>query len=367
MSQPEITYAAAGVDTEAGDRAVDLMKAAVGATHNQHVYGGLGGFAGLFDISALKEMRRPLLATSTDGVGTKIELARQLDKHDTIGQDLVGMVIDDIVVIGARPLFMTDYIACGQVVPERIASIVTGIAQACAVCDTALVGGETAEHPGLLADDEYDIAGAVTGVVDEPRLLGPQRVQQGDAIVALASSGLHSNGFSLVRSALAAAGVGLTDVLPEFGRTVGEELLEPTRLYAPICLPMLEHEGAVHAMAHITGGGLGANISRVVPSGLRARIRRDSWQVPPVFSAVQRWGNVPVQDLENTLNMGVGMALICPPGQVDSLTEQAAAQGCEAWLLGEVISDDDALTGTRVAGAKGVDGGAAELVGDYCC
>ncbi|MDO5700186.1 MAG: phosphoribosylformylglycinamidine cyclo-ligase [Bowdeniella nasicola] len=364
MTRPSLTYAAAGVDTQAGDRAVDLMKAAVGATHGPHVYGDFGGFAGLFDASALREYTRPLLATSTDGVGTKVDLARRLDVHDTIGQDLVAMVVDDIVVMGARPLFMTDYIACGEVVPERISAIVTGIANACAACDTALLGGETAEHPGLLAPEEYDIAGAVTGVVEEGEMLGAHRVRPGDVLLALASSGLHSNGYSLVRAALAAADVDLEAHDDEFGRTVGEELLEPTRLYTPICLPLLA-QGGVHAMAHVTGGGLAANLARVLPKGLRGRVIRSSWQVPPVFTAVQAWGQVPIEDLENTLNLGVGMVLVCDPQKVDDIRVAVQTTDCDAWVLGEVAEDGEQVSGTYVSGTKGVDGGSVELIGQY--
>ena len=240
QSAPGITYAAAGVDTAAGDRAVALMKDAVAATMTPAVVGGVGGFAGLVDVSALRDYRRPLLATSTDGVGTKVAIAQALDIHDTIGQDLVGMVVDDIVVVGARPLLMTDYIACGHVVPERIADIVRGIAQACAAIGTPLLGGETAEHPGLMAPDEYDVAGAATGVVEADRMLGAEKVHAGDVLVALGASGLHSNGYSLVRRVIEHAGWGLEREVPEFGRTLGQELLEPTRLYTRVCLAMLE-------------------------------------------------------------------------------------------------------------------------------
>jgi phosphoribosylformylglycinamidine cyclo-ligase len=233
------TYAAAGVDTNAGDLAVSLMKAAVSATHGPEVLGGFGGFAGLYDVSFLTSFTRPLLATSTDGVGTKVAIAQALDKHDTIGQDLVGMVVDDIIVVGARPLFMTDYIACGKVVPERIASIVEGIAKACAATGTALVGGETAEHPGLLGPDDYDVAGAATGVVEADQVLGAERVRSGDVVIAMASSGLHSNGFSLVRHILAKRGIGYTDTSDELGGVVGEALLEPTRLYTGPLLSVL--------------------------------------------------------------------------------------------------------------------------------
>lgn len=360
-----LTYAAAGVDTEAGDAAVELMKSAVAATHGSAVVGGFGSFAGLFDASALAGMTHPLLATSTDGVGTKVDLARRLDKHDTIGQDLVGMVIDDIVVIGARPLFMTDYIACGKVVPERIAAIVSGIANACKACNTALIGGETAEHPGLLGEDEYDVAGAVTGVVERDAMLGPDRVKSGDVVVGLAASGLHSNGYSLVRSTLEHAGIGLEDHHEEFGRTVGEELLEPTRLYAPICLPMVEQTDGIRAMSHITGGGLGANLARVLPAGLRARVIRSSWLVPPVFSAVQAWGGVPVADLENTLNLGIGMALVVDPDSVDDVQRLASEHDCDSFVIGEIGDDNDPIEGTHISGTKGVAGGSVELIDDY--
>ena len=275
----QVTYAAAGVDTEAGDKAVELMKDAVRATHGPQVLGGVGGFAGLYDASALLTYRKPLLATSTDGVGTKVAIAQALDIHDTIGFDLVGMVVDDIVVVGAKPLFMTDYIACGRVVPERIAGIVRGIAAACSVAGTALVGGETAEHPGLLGPDDYDVAGAATGVVEADQLLGPERVRAGDVLVALGSSGLHSNGYSLVRKVVSVAGWSLDRHVDELGRTLGEELLEPTRVYASDCLALAERAGVagLHAYSHVTGGGLASNVARVLPPGLVADIDRGGW------------------------------------------------------------------------------------------
>lgn len=234
-----ITYASAGVDVEAGDRAVELMKAHIEATHTPQVMGGVGGFAGLYDASELKRLPRPLLATSTDGVGTKVAIAQAMDIHDTIGFDLVGMVVDDIVVMGAKPLFMTDYIATGKVEPARIAAVVSGIAKAAAETGTALVGGETAEHPGLLEPEEYDVAGAATGVVDASAVLGPERVRAGDVIIGMASSGVHSNGYSLVRRVISSAGWDYEREVEEFGRTLGEELLEPTRLYTTPCLDLV--------------------------------------------------------------------------------------------------------------------------------
>ena len=369
---PAITYADAGVDTAAGDRAVALMKDAVASTMTPAVVGGVGGFAGLVDVSTLRDYRRPLLATSTDGVGTKVAIAQALDIHDTIGQDLVGMVVDDIVVVGARPLLMTDYIACGHVVPERIADIVRGVAQACAAVGTPLLGGETAEHPGLMAPDEYDVAGAATGVVEADRMLGAEKVRAGDVLVALGASGLHSNGYSLVRRVIEHAGWGLEREVPEFGRTLGQELLEPTRLYTRVCLAMLETlsspaaPGPVHALSHITGGGLAANVARVLPAGLIADVDRASWTVPPVFSTVRELGSVPWEDLEGTLNLGVGMVAVVEPGVVDAVLRVAEGSEIPAWVLGEVHDAGKyEAQGRVVSGTKGVDGGAVDIHGTY--
>lgn len=369
---PAITYADAGVDTAAGDRAVALMKDAVASTMTPAVVGGVGGFAGLVDVSTLRDYRRPLLATSTDGVGTKVAIAQALDIHDTIGQDLVGMVVDDIVVVGARPLLMTDYIACGHVVPERIADIVRGIAQACAAIGTPLLGGETAEHPGLMAPDEYDVAGAATGVVEADRMLGAEKVRAGDVLVALGASGLHSNGYSLVRRVIEHAGWGLEREVPEFGRTLGQELLEPTRLYTRVCLAMLETlsspaaPGPIHALSHITGGGLAANVARVLPDGLIADVDRASWTVPPVFSTVRELGSVPWEDLEGTLNLGVGMVAVVEPGVVDAVLRVAEGSEIPAWVLGEVHEAGKyEAQGRVVSGTKGVNGGAVDIHGTY--
>ena len=369
---PAITYADAGVDTAAGDRAVALMKDAVASTMTPAVVGGVGGFAGLVDVSTLRDYRRPLLATSTDGVGTKVAIAQALDIHDTIGQDLVGMVVDDIVVVGARPLLMTDYIACGHVVPERIADIVRGIAQACAAIGTPLLGGETAEHPGLMAPDEYDVAGAATGVVEADRMLGAEKVRAGDVLVALGASGLHSNGYSLVRRVIEHAGWGLEREVPEFSRTLGQELLEPTRLYTRVCLAMLETlsspaaPGPIHALSHITGGGLAANVARVLPDGLIADVDRSSWTVPPVFSTVRELGSVPWEDLEGTLNLGVGMVAVVEPGVVDAVLRVAEGSEIPAWVLGEVHDAGKyEAQGRVVSGTKGVDGGAVDIHGTY--
>lgn len=344
MSEPTSAYAAAGVDIEAGDRAVELMKAHVARTRRPEVLGELGGFAGFFDAAAFRKYDHPVLATSTDGVGTKVAIAQALDKHDTIGFDLIGMLVDDLVVVGAEPLFVTDYIACGKVVPERIAAIVSGIAAACEVAGAALLGGETAEHPGLLNADEYDIAGATTGVVERDKILGPERVRHGDVVIGLASSGLHSNGYSLVRHALLErAGWALDRDVEELGCTLGEGLLVPTRVYARDILTLIE-TAPVHAISHITGGGLANNLVRVLPAGVQATLRRDSWTPAPIFSLVQRVGEVPQADIEATLNMGVGMAVVAPADAVDALVRTASALGLSPWILGEVTAFEGAAS-----------------------
>jgi phosphoribosylformylglycinamidine cyclo-ligase len=346
------SYAEAGVSIEAADRAVDLMKVWVEKARRPEMIGGIGGFAGLFDASALTAYKRPLLATSTDGVGTKVAIAQAMDVHDTIGFDLVGMVVDDLVVCGAEPLFMTDYIACGRVIPERIAAIVKGIAEACVEAGCALVGGETAEHPGLLGPDDYDVAGATTGVVEADDLLGPALVRPGDAVLAMASSGLHSNGYSLVRHVIAKAGWELDRDVPELGRTLGEELLEPTRIYAKACLA-LARAGHVHAMAHVTGGGLAANLARVMPVELSATLERGTWTPAPIFDVVRRAGGVPQPDLEATLNCGVGMVALLDPDGIDAAISLLDGFGIHAWVAGEV-------------GAAGADsGGTVSLVGQH--
>ncbi|QZQ56140.1 phosphoribosylformylglycinamidine cyclo-ligase [Curtobacterium sp. TC1] len=359
-------YAEAGVDTAAGDLAVELMKSAVAATHNSHVLGGVGGFAGLYDVSFLKDFAHPLLATSTDGVGTKVAIAQAIDKHDTIGQDLVGMVVDDIVVVGAKPLFMTDYIACGRVVPNRIADIVAGIARGCSATGTALVGGETAEHPGLLGPDDYDVAGAATGVVEAGSQLGAHLVQDGDVVLAIESSGLHSNGYSLVRHILASRGVGYTDQLPEFGGvSVGEALLEPTRLYTTPLLELLEqHPGAVHSLSHVTGGGIAANLARVLPVGSWIEVDRSSWQPLPVFRVLADMAGTPIEDTEGTWNLGIGMFAVVSASAAVDVIESLGVAGMPAWPVGTIATSARDLSGFE-QGAKGVDGGAVRLVGSY--
>ncbi|MDX5318855.1 MAG: phosphoribosylformylglycinamidine cyclo-ligase [Actinomycetes bacterium] len=358
-----LNYAAAGVDTAAGDHAVELMRAAVAATHTPAVLAGAGGFAGMYDASALLAMKRPILATSTDGVGTKIRIAQAMGVHHTIGQDLVAMVVDDLVVSGATPLFMTDYIACGKVVPERIADIVRGIAEACAATGTALVGGETAEHPGVMEPDDYDVAGAATGVVDAEAVLGPHRVADGDRVVALASSGLHSNGYSLVRRIVEVSGWALDRDVPEFSRTLGEELLEPTRLYTRLCLAMLP---GVHAFAHVTGGGLAANLARVVPAGALAVVDRREIVPPPVFRVLRELGDVTWDDLEGTFNLGVGMLALVPAEEEARVIATARDADVDAWTIGEVRAGATPSNGaTVVSGTKGITAGAVALEGNY--
>ncbi|MEV4296617.1 phosphoribosylformylglycinamidine cyclo-ligase [Microbispora rosea] len=333
------SYADAGVDIEAGDRAVELMKSRVARSRRPEVVDDASGFAGLFDASAFLRYRRPLLATSTDGVGTKVMLAQQLGKHDTIGIDLVGMVVDDLVVCGAEPLFMTDYIACGKVVPERIADIVGGVAEGCRLAGCALVGGETAEHPGAMGPDEYDLAGAGTGVVEADEMLGPDRVVPGDVVLGLASSGVHSNGYSLVRHVIKTAGLGLEQELPELGRTLGEELLEPTRIYSLDCLALIR-ETEVHALAHITGGGLAANLARSLPGTVDALLDRSSWTPPAIFEVLGGRGGVPQEEMDKTFNLGVGMCAIVPAAEADRALALLTGRGLPAWVLGEVVAGE---------------------------
>jgi len=365
---PQNPYTEAGVDTAAGDLAVELMKSAVRRTHGPEVLGGVGGFAGLFDASALRAYAKPLLATSTDGVGTKVAIAQAIDKHDTIGQDLVGMVVDDIVVVGARPLFMTDYIACGKVFPERIADIVRGIALGCEQTGTALVGGETAEHPGLLGINDYDVAGAATGVVEADRVLGADRVQPGDVVLALASSGPHSNGYSLIRHIVAGKGISYGAHAAEFGRTWGEELLEPTRLYTlPLLRLLSQVPDAVHALSHVTGGGIAANLARVLPQGTWTELDRSTWSPSPVFRVLADLGGLRLEDTEGTWNLGVGFLAVVAAEKADAAASALHAEGIATWQVG-VVRDgarpDDAH-GHFEEGAKGVDGGAVRLVGTY--
>ncbi len=330
-------YKAAGVDIDAGERAVALLKSRVSRARRSEVMGDLGGFAGLFTLD-LKRYTSPVLASSTDGVGTKLMIAQALDKHDTVGLDLVGMVVDDLVVCGAEPLFMNDYVACGKVVPERMADIVGGVAEGCAQAGCALVGGEIAEHPGMLQPDEYDLAGTGVGVVEADAILGAERVKAGDVVIAMGSSGLHSNGYSLARHALLSlARMRLDAVVAEFGRTLGEELLEPTRIYAKDCLALIA-ETDVHAFAHVTGGGLASNLARVLPVGTAVTVDRTTWSIPAVFTCIAERGHVAAEEMERTFNLGVGMIAIVPPDDADRALATLLGRHIPAWVAGTVAA-----------------------------
>ena len=336
------TYKDSGVDIDAGDRAVELMKASIARASRPEVMGGIGGFAGLFDASALKDMKRPLLATSTDGVGTKTEIARQMGKYDTIGEDLVAMVVDDLVVCGAEPLFMTDYIAVGKVIPERIADIVSGIARGCEKSGTALVGGETAEHPGLLAEDEFDIAGAATGVVDADKQLSAEKVKAGDLIIAMPASGFHANGYSLIRHILQSQKLDLQKTYDGLDKTLGEILLTPTEIYTLDCLALIKAQGGkLRTFSHITGGGLADNTARVIPAGLTAQYDRSTWTLPAATKFLSEVASVPASDMERTWNCGIGMSAIVDPSVGDLVIRSLGARGMQAWVAGVVEPSTD--------------------------
>ena len=339
------TYKDAGVDIDAGDRAVQLMKASIAKASRPEVMGGIGGFAGLFDASALKKFNKPLLATSTDGVGTKTEIARALGKYDTIGEDLVAMVVDDLVVCGAEPLFMTDYIAVGRVIPERIAEIVAGIARGCEKANTALVGGETAEHPGLLGDDEFDIAGAATGAVDADKLLSADQVRAGDVIIAMPSSGFHANGFSLVRHIIKTKKLSLEAHVSEYGKSSGEVFLTPTEIYTLDCLALIKVlEKNLRTFSHITGGGIAENTARVIPQGLSARYDRSTWSLPVEMEYMAAMGGVPQSDMERTWNCGIGMVAIVDPSVADLAMKSLSARGMKAWIAGDIQSSQNSAS-----------------------
>jgi phosphoribosylformylglycinamidine cyclo-ligase len=304
--------------------------------------GGIGGFAGLFDASALKKFNKPLLATSTDGVGTKTEIARALGKYDTIGEDLVAMVVDDLVVCGAEPLFMTDYIAVGKVIPERIAEIVAGIARGCEKANTALIGGETAEHPGLLDHDEFDIAGAATGAVDADKLLSADQVRKGDVIIAMPSSGFHANGFSLVRHIIKTKKLSLEAHVSEYGKSSGEVFLTPTEIYTLDCLALIKVlEKNLRTFSHITGGGIAENTARVIPQGLSARYDRSTWSLPVEMEYMAAIGGVPQGDMERTWNCGIGMVAIVDPSVADLAIKSLSARGMKAWIAGDIQSSQN--------------------------
>ncbi|CAB0871308.1 phosphoribosylformylglycinamidine cyclo-ligase [Corynebacterium diphtheriae] len=328
-----VSYAAAGVDIEAGDKAVELFAPLAKKATRPEVRGGLGGFAGLF---ALGKYREPLLAAGSDGVGTKLAIAQAMDKHDTIGIDLVAMCVDDLVVCGAEPLFLQDYIAIGKVVPEHVAQIVSGIAEGCIQAGCALLGGETAEHPGVMEPEHYDVSATAVGVVEADEVLGPDRVRNGDVVIAMASSGLHSNGYSLARHVLLEkAGLPLDGHMEEFDRTLGEELLEPTKIYTKDCLALAD-ECEVHTFCHVTGGGLAGNLARVIPEGLTAELSRATWTPGQIFRTIETIGQVPQVEMEKTFNMGVGMVAVVAPKDRDRALAILTARHIDAWELGTV-------------------------------
>ncbi|MCF8603088.1 phosphoribosylformylglycinamidine cyclo-ligase [Gordonia sp. HY442] len=345
------SYAAAGVDIDAGERAVELFAPHAKRATRPEVMGGLGGFAGLFSLKG--DYREPVLAASSDGVGTKLAVAQAMGIHDTVGRDLVAMVVDDLVVCGAQPLFLQDYIAVGKVIPEMVADIVKGIADGCVDAGCALLGGETAEHPGVMEDTHYDISATGVGVVEADSILGPDRVRPGDVAIAMGSSGLHSNGYSLARKVLLEWGhLDLGGHVEEFERTLGEELLEPTRIYAKDCLA-LAAETEVRTFAHITGGGLADNLGRVIPTGLEAVLERRSWTPAPIFSLIAQRGRVERAEMERTFNMGVGMVAIVAPEDTDRAQAILTARHVDNWVLGSIKRADSAEKGS------------AELVGDH--
>ncbi|HZN20040.1 MAG TPA: phosphoribosylformylglycinamidine cyclo-ligase [Micromonosporaceae bacterium] len=333
-----VTYADAGVSIHAGERAVALLRSKVHRTLRPEVVGDVGGFAGLFRLD-VRKYRNPVLASSTDGVGTKLVIAQQLDIHDTVGIDLVAMVVDDIVACGAEPLFLQDYIACGEVVPERVAEIGAGISDGCRTAGCALIGGETAEHPGVLRPHEYDLSATGVGVVEADAILSRDRVEVGDVVIAMASSGLHANGYSLVRHVLLGAGrMRLDTVVEELGRqrTLGEELLTPTRIYSKDCLDLIK-ECDVRAYAHVTGGGIPGNLARVLPEHVDAVVNRSTWRPSPVFELIQSKGRIENQEMESTFNMGVGMLAVVSAVDCDRALAFLRGRGVGAWQVGEII------------------------------
>jgi phosphoribosylformylglycinamidine cyclo-ligase len=330
MSEDRATYAAAGVDLDAADKAVEAIKPHVARTHRDGVLEGIGGFGGLFALDP-KAYKQPVLVSATDGVGTKLELARQLGRHDTIGQDLVAMVVDDLVVPGAEPLFFLDYIAVGKLDPAHVEEIVAGIADGCVEAGCALVGGEMAEHPGTMPADAYDLAGFGVGIVERDRMLGPHRVEAGDDIVAMASSGLHSNGYSLARKVI--EGVDLADDHGLLLHSLGDALLRPTRIYARQCLA-LAGRGDVNAFCHVTGGGIPGNLPRSLPEGLGAIVDATTFEVPQVFRILQRLGNIEESEMWRTFNMGAGMLAIARDGM--RAVELLRQLDVDAWICGQV-------------------------------
>ncbi len=331
-------YKTAGVDIEAGYRSVELMKEYVKGTMRPEVLGGLGGFSGAFSLEKIKGMEKPVLLSGTDGVGTKIQLAFLMDRHDTVGIDCVAMCVNDVVCAGAEPLFFLDYIACGKNYPEKIAASVKGVAEGCKQAGAALIGGETAEHPGLMPEEEYDLAGFAVGVADEKDLITGDNIKAGDTLIGIASSGVHSNGFSLVRKVFAVTKESLGVYYDELGTTLGEALLTPTRIYVKALRAVKDAGVTIKGCSHITGGGFYENIPRMLPEGVSARIQKDSYPIPPIFGLLQRTGSLEEKMMYNTYNMGLGMILAVDPADADKTVKALQEAGEQAYIVGDVVT-----------------------------
>nr|WP_330410426.1 phosphoribosylformylglycinamidine cyclo-ligase [Butyrivibrio fibrisolvens] len=339
-----LNYKNAGVDIEAGYESVELMKKYVKQTTRPEVMGGIGGFSGAFDLSAIKNMEDPVLLSGTDGVGTKIKLAFLLDKHDTVGIDCVAMCVNDVACAGGEPLFFLDYIACGKNYPEKIATIVKGVAEGCKLSDCALVGGETAEHPGLMPEDEYDLAGFSVGVCEKKDLIDGSTIKAGDVLIGVASSGVHSNGFSLVRKIFDMTKESLGTYYDELGKTLGEALIEPTRIYVHMMKSVKNAGVKVKGCSHITGGGFYENVPRMLPEGKRAVIEKNSYEVPAIFKLMQKKGQIDDQMMYNTYNMGLGMVLCVDPADVDKTLEAVKASGETPYVVGKIEDGEKGVT-----------------------
>jgi len=339
-----LNYKNAGVDIEAGYESVELMKKYVKATTRPEVMGGIGGFSGAFDMAAIKNMEDPVLLSGTDGVGTKIKLAFLMDKHDTVGIDCVAMCVNDVACAGGEPLFFLDYIACGKNYPEKIATIVKGVAEGCKMADCALVGGETAEHPGLMPEDEYDLAGFSVGVCEKKDLIDGSTIKAGDVLIGVASSGVHSNGFSLVRKVFEMTKESLDTYYDELGKTLGEALIEPTRIYVHMMKSVKNAGVKVKGCSHITGGGFYENVPRMLPEGKRAVIEKNSYEVPAIFKLMQKKGQIDDQMMYNTYNMGLGMVLCVDPADVDKTMEAVKASGETPYVVGKIEEGEKGVT-----------------------
>ena len=336
-------YKKAGVDIEAGYQSVELMKKFVAGTMRPEVLGGLGGFSGAFSLSAIKNMEDPVLLSGTDGCGTKVKLAFIMDKHDTIGIDAVAMCVNDVACAGGEPLFFLDYIACGKNYPEKIATIVSGVAEGCKQSGAALIGGETAEHPGLMPEDEYDLAGFAVGVVDRKDIITGQTIKAGDTVIGIASSGVHSNGFSLVRKVFTMSEQNLSRYCDELGKTLGEALIEPTKIYVKALKSVKDAGVRLKGCSHITGGGFYENIPRMLPKDITAKINLSSYEVPAIFNLIQKTGDIDSHMMYNTFNMGVGMAVVTDPADADKTIKAIEAAGEKAFILGETVNSGEGV------------------------